>query len=393
MWQTALDQAIAVAARDPHNRIELRNGQPPESHYYRSHDYVATEFLMCRKREAAATGCYYDSPSWMTSGFASHDRYLGFRTVRHQASCSLSSHNPSRSALYRDAIQAAVLGLVVNVTLGIVKLAGGIVGGSFALISDAVNSIGDSLTSAVVIFALVFAQRPADREHPYGHTRAEAIAATNVALLILLTALIVGWEAIRRIPLQHNLPPVWTLWIAGANVLIKEALYRYKVQVGRRTGSTAVIANAWDHRSDALCSFAVLLGLGVVRWAGPAYMWADEAAALVVVSLILYGGSKLFYRSASELMDLQASDEFVQQVQTTAEAVNGVKNVETLWVRKSGLEFFADIHIEVDARLTVAEGHRIGHRVKDRLLEQFPRMRDVLVHLEPYPHTHEGGDD
>jgi cation diffusion facilitator family transporter len=282
-----------------------------------------------------------------------------------------------------------VLGFVVNITLGIVKLVGGIVGGSFALISDAVNSLGDSLSSVVVIFALVFAQRPADREHPYGHTRAEAIAASNIALLIILSALFVGWEAVRRLPLQHDLPPIWTLWIAGANILIKEALYRYKVQVGQRTGSTAVIANAWDHRSDALCAFAVLIGLGVVRWAGPDYTWADEVAALVVVCLILFGGSKLFHRSASELMDLQASDELVQQIRTTAEDVSGVKNVETLWVRKSGLEFFADIHIEVDATLTVDEGHRIGHRVKDRLLGQFPRLRDVLVHLEPYPHTHE----
>ena len=314
---------------------------------------------------------------------------LGFSYLWSKASASVSSHNSSRSALYREAIRAAVLGLVVNITLGIVKLVGGILGGSFALISDAVNSIGDSLTSVVVVFALVVAQRPADREHPYGHTRAEAIAASNVALLIILSALLVGWEAVRRIPIPHDLPPVWTLWIAGANVLIKEGLYRYKVRVGQRTGSTAVIANAWDHRSDALCSFAVLIGLGIVRWAGPDYIWADEAAALVVVCLILWSGTKLFRRSTSELMDLQASDEFVQQIQTAAEGVSGVRNVETLWVRKSGLEYFADIHIEVDAKLTVDEGHRIGHQVKDRLLEEFPTLRDVLVHLEPYPHTHE----
>ncbi|HJN07868.1 MAG TPA: cation diffusion facilitator family transporter [Pirellulaceae bacterium] len=300
----------------------------------------------------------------------------------------MSSHNSARSALYREAIRAAALGLVVNIALGIVKLVGGILGGSFALISDAVNSIGDSLTSVVVVFALVFAQRPADREHPYGHTRAEAIAASNVALLIILSALFVGWEAVRRIPIQHDLPPAWTLWIAGANVLIKGSLYRYKVQIGQRTGSTAVIAIAWDHRSDALCSLAVLIGLGVVRWAGPDYIWIDEVSALVVVCLILWSGAMVFRRGASELMDLQASDEFVIQIQTAAVGVSGVKNVETLWVRKSGLEFFADIHIEVDARLTVDEGHRIGHHVKDRLLEQFPTLRDVLVHLEPYPHTH-----
>ena len=296
--------------------------------------------------------------------------------------------NSTRSSLYQEAIRASALGLIVNVTLGIVKLVGGILGGSFVLISDAVNSIGDSLSSAVVVFALIFAQRPADKEHPYGHTRAEAVAATNVALLIILSALFVGWEAVRRILLQHDVPPVWTLWIAAANVLIKECLYRYKTRVGRRTGSTAVLANAWDHRSDAMCSFAVLVGLGVVRWAGPGFLWADEAAALIVVCFILWSGIKLFRHSASELMDVQASDEFVKVIQTAAECVSGVRNVETLWVRKSGLEYFADIHVEVDGQLTVEEGHRIGHCVKDQLLEQFPKLRDVLVHLEPYPHTH-----
>ena len=291
--------------------------------------------------------------------------------------------------MYRTAIRAAVLGLAVNLVLGILKLIGGIVGGSFALISDAVNSLGDSLSSIVVIFALIFAQRPADREHPYGHSRSEAIAASNVALIIILSALYVGWEAVRRLPIQHGLPPLWTLWIAGANVLIKETLYRYKVRVGQRTGSTAVIANAWDHRSDALCSFAVLIGLSVVRWAGPDYYWADELSALVVVGLILWSGAKLFRLSASELMDLQASDALVQRIRAATEGVAGVENVEKLLVRKSGLEHFVDIHIQVDAQLTVDEGHRIGHQAKDALLKRFPTLRDVLVHLEPYPHPHE----
>ena len=296
--------------------------------------------------------------------------------------------NSSRSALYREAIRAASLGLIANVALGVMKLTGGILGDSFALISDAVNSMGDSLSSVVVICALVFAQRPADKDHPYGHTRAEAIAASNVALFIVFTALYVGWQAIARMPQQHEIPPVWTLWIASITVLIKESLYRYKVRVGRRTGSMAVIANAWDHRSDAMCSFAVLIGLATVRWAGPNYNWADEVSALIVVCLILWSAGKLFIASASELMDLQADEGFVGRIRIEAESVPDVRAVETLWVRKSGLEYFADIHIEVDARLTVAEGHLIGHRVKDRLLDQFPNVRDVLVHLEPDPHTH-----
>jgi cation diffusion facilitator family transporter len=293
-------------------------------------------------------------------------------------------------SLYRDATQAALLGLVVNLALGLVKLVGGIVGKSFALISDAVNSLGDVFASLVVLFGLRVAQRPADPEHPYGHTKAESIAGSNVALLIVISALIVGWQAIQRINISHDIPPIWTLWIAGANILIKESLYRYKVRVAKRTGSSSILANAWDHRSDALCSFAVLIGLGIVRWGGPDWIGADEVAALVVVTAIVWSGVQLFRKSSSELMDLQADDELVQQIKTAAENVPDVKAVEKLWVRKSGLEYFADIHIEVDQSLTVAEGHRIGHQVKDRLIADFPTLRDVLVHLEPFPHKHDG---
>lgn len=281
-----------------------------------------------------------------------------------------------------------MLGLVVNLALGIVKLVGGLVGSSFALVSDAVNSLGDALTSVVVTGALWYAQRPADEEHPYGHTRAEAVAASNIALVIIISALFVGWQALARITGEHDLPPVWTLWIAGANVVIKEGLYRYKRRVGRQTGSAAIVANAWDHRSDALCSLAVFVGLSVVRWAGPGYMWADEAAALFVVVAILISGIKLFRTSTSELLDPQADAKLVQQIRSTAEETPGVRQVEKLWVRKTGMEYLADIHIQVDAQLTVDEGHRIGHQVKDRLVEKFASLRDVLVHLEPCPHTH-----
>ncbi len=282
------------------------------------------------------------------------------------------------------------MGLGVNLVLGAVKLVGGVLGGSFALISDAINSLGDSLSSVVVLLALWYAQRPADDEHPYGHTRAEAVAASNVALLIVISALIVGWQAIARWSVEHALPPLWTLWIAAANVVIKEGLYRYKRRVGDRIGSAAILANAWDHRSDALCSLAVLVGLSIVRWAGPAYMWADEAAALFVVAAILWSGAKLFRASTSELLDPQADAELVRQIREKAGGVPGVQEVEKLWVRKTGLEYLADIHIQVDAELPVEEGHRIGHLVKDRLVEDFAGVRDVLVHLEPFPHTHNG---
>jgi cation diffusion facilitator family transporter len=291
--------------------------------------------------------------------------------------------NIAARSLYRDASRAAWIGLAINFVLGIAKLIGGVLGSSFALISDAVNSLGDTFTSLVVVFAPRYAQRPADKEHPYGHTRAEAIAASNLALLIVLSALYVGWEAITRIHLRHAAPPIWTLWLAATNVLIKETLYQYKLRIGRRTGSAAIVANAWDHRSDALCSLAVLAGLSVVRWGGPDYVWADEVAALFVVAAIVYSGVKLFRGSVSELLDPQADADLLSRIRDVAVKVPGVHAVEKLWVRKSGLEYLADIHLEVNGQLTVEEGHRIGHAVKDRLQQEFDSLRHVLVHIEP----------
>ncbi|HEV7280984.1 MAG TPA: cation diffusion facilitator family transporter [Pirellulaceae bacterium] len=294
---------------------------------------------------------------------------------------------------YREATFAAAIGLIANLLLGIVKLVAGIVGSSFALISDAVNSLGDTLASVVAIVALRYAQTPPDEEHPYGHTRVEAVAASNIAVIIIGSALLIAWEAIARFGARHDVPPVWTLAVAGGNVVLKEALYRYKVYVGRRTGSAAIVANAWDHRSDAFCSLAVLVGLIVVRWGGDAWIWADEAAALVVVVGILWSASRVFLSSVHELLDPQAEPGFVDRVRRSAAAVPGVRAVEKLYVRKTGLEYLADIHVQVDAKLTVAEGHTIGHHVKDRLVAEFDVLRDVLVHLEPYPHRHTADAD
>jgi cation diffusion facilitator family transporter len=294
------------------------------------------------------------------------------------------NRSAARHALYRSASRAALIGIVMNLALGAVKLCCGLFGESFALLSDAVNSLGDVFASAVVLFAFRVAQQPADEEHPYGHTRAEAIAGSNVALLVAVFAVMVGWEAVRRFAVEHPLPPSWTLWIAGANVVIKDALYQYKVWMGQRTGSTAFLANAWDHRSDALCALAVLVGLAIVRIRGPRLSWADEAAALVVVFAILWSAGLLFYKSAGELLDMQADPAVVRSIRESAATIPGVRGVEKLWVRRSGLEFLADIHIEVDRELTVDEGHRISHVVKDQLLHDFPNLRDVLVHLEPY---------
>ena len=286
--------------------------------------------------------------------------------------------------LYAAASRAAWVGLLVNLALAAVKLVAGVFGHSIAMVADAANSIGDAFTSGVIIYALRYAQRPPDREHPYGHTRAEAVAGTNVAVLIAVSALFIAVEAVRHLADSHTvLPPVWTLWIAGANVVIKEAMYRYKRHVGKRTNSMVMLAGAWDHRLDAFCSAAVLVGLAMVRYGGEGMVWADEVAALVVVGAILIAAWKLFRRGASQLLDEQYDDEMVLAMRQTAEQVEGVQRVEKLRARRSGIEVFVDIHIEVEPTLTVAEGHTLAHEVQRRLIGDYKPVRDVLVHVEP----------
>ena len=296
----------------------------------------------------------------------------------------MSPTHPKNVKVYREATRAAVLGLATNLVLGALKLIAGLVAQSMALLADAINSLGDVFTSVVVICGLWFAQRPPNPRHPYGHMRAESIATVMVAFTIGASALGMAWETFQRHDAQPEPPPAWVLWIAAANIAIKATLYVYKRGAGKRTGSSALMANAWDHRNDALSSLAVLVGLAATKWGGRRLSGADEIAAALVIAMIIWSAIKLFLRGARELMDMQADDELVENIRREAASVPDVQAVEKLLVRKSGLEYFADIHIEVDPSLTVAQGHGIGHRVKNRLLESFPALRDVLVHLEPY---------
>jgi cation diffusion facilitator family transporter len=292
----------------------------------------------------------------------------------------VTMHQKSMDDLYRQSRRAACWGIAISCGLGGVKLAGGVFGNSVALVSDAVHSLGDALTSAGVFLALVWSQQPADREHPYGHTRAEAVAGSNVALVLILSALGIGWEALVTWNTASPPPEIYTLIIAAVSVFFMEGMYWYKKHIARQTGSRAMLATAWDHRLDALGSLTVLGGLALARVGWHA---ADHLAALAVALIIFWTGIHLFWTSLQELMDRQAEPVILEEVRREALAVPGVLGVEKLLVRKTGLEYLADIHVEVDSEMTVREGHAIGHAVKDRLLQRIVTLKDVLVHIEP----------
>jgi cation diffusion facilitator family transporter len=285
---------------------------------------------------------------------------------------------------YREGRKAAAWGIGFTLALGLVKCLGGLFGNSLALLSDAVHSLVDAAVAGALLGALVVAERPADREHPYGHGRAEAVAGAGVALLLLLLALGIVWEAFARAPERHPAPARYTIAIAAGCALCQELMYRYTHRVSRRTGSVALKATAWDYRLDALGSLAVLAGVSLGRWGGPSWAWADHAAAALVAATVFWIGGGLLRENVDALMDRQADPALLAEVRREASAVPGVRAVEKLRVRKVGLEYLVDIHIEVDSSKTVTEGHAIAHAVKDRVVGRLGVVRDVLVHVEPY---------
>jgi cation diffusion facilitator family transporter len=287
--------------------------------------------------------------------------------------------------LYSQSRRVALCGVIVALALGAAKLVGGLLGHSVALVSDAVHSLGDALASAAVWGALLWAQRPADREHPYGHMRAEAVAGSNVALLLFLSGLWVGWEALSTLYMAAPAPAAFTMAIAGASIVLNEAMFRYSDHVARTTGSRAVLAASWDQRLDAFSSLAVLVGLALAHWGGPAFHAADHFAALAVAAVILWAGAALFWGSLQELMDRQAEPAMLEAIRRAAQSVSDVAGVEKLLVRKAGLEYLVDIHVEVNPEISVRQGHAISHAVKDCLTQQFVTVKDVLVHIEPAP--------
>ncbi|MCO8125525.1 cation diffusion facilitator family transporter [Stieleria sp. TO1_6] len=289
-----------------------------------------------------------------------------------------------RDRVYVDAKRAAIWGLSVNVVLVVAKLAGGMLLRSSALVADAVNSIGDVTSSVTVRVALHVAEREEDEDHPYGHTKAESIAGFAVSLLVMFGAGVLAFETIKQFA-QPKLIPHWSAGlIAAVCCVVKETVYRYTSQVANRLNSAALRATALDHRSDAIASAAIALSLFAAPYLGELGPYVDPIAAVCVCALLILTSAKMFLSIAAELMDQQADPETIQRVRDIAGEVDQVKEIEKLRVRKSGLEYFIEIHVQVDGQLTVDQGHRIGHEVKDRLLAKMPRVRDVHLHVEPW---------
>ena len=282
-------------------------------------------------------------------------------------------------------IRSTLVGMGLNVLLATGKFVAGILGSSYALIADGIESLTDLGSSAVVLAGLYIARRPPDENHPYGHGKAEPLAAVFVALGLFGAAVAIAVESIHEIKTPHSLPRPWTLLVLAVVVLVKELLFRYVFRIGGEVGSTAVKTDAWHHRSDAITSGLAFVGISVALAGGQGWASADDWAALLASGVIAYNAYLLLRPAVGELSDVAPDGSLLDETREAALAVQGVIAVEKGYVRKLGFDYYIDLHVIVNGDISVREGHRIAHEVKNAIRERFPRVADVLIHIEPTP--------
>ncbi|MDF1503729.1 cation diffusion facilitator family transporter [Roseisolibacter sp. H3M3-2] len=293
------------------------------------------------------------------------------------------------SPAHRAAIRAAQLGLVVNALLAAVKLAAGLLGHTYALVADAVESTADIVASLVVWGGLHIAAQPADDDHPYGHGKAESLAAAVVSLMLVAAAAGIAVEAVREIRTPHRPPAAWTLLVLVGVVAVKGVLSRRVGALGDSLDSTAVSADAGHHLSDAITSAAAFVGIAAALIGSrlspnPAWAAADDWAALFAAGVIAYNGVQLLRPALHDLMDRMPGEEVTAPVERAARGVAGVLDVEKLVVRRAGTALHVDIHVQADPRTPLDAAHVISGMVKGAIRAAVPRVHGVLVHMEPY---------
>jgi len=289
-------------------------------------------------------------------------------------------------------MRAAQTGLLVNIVLVIVKLLAGIAGHSYALVADAIESFTDIFSSLIVWGGLRLTTKPADEDYPYGYGRAEALAAAAVSLMLLGAALGIAVAALGEIMTPHYTPAPFTLAILAIVIPVKEILFRRLLRVGSETGSMAVQADAWHHRSDAMTSAAALIGIAIALEGGPGWESADDWAALFASFIIALNGLRLLRPAIHDLMDRMPDRPLIEKIAATAAAVDGVRAIEKLRVRRVGTEYFADLHVQADETLPLQEAHILSGMVKGAIRAAVPEVVGVLIHMEPYERkTRAGG--
>lgn len=283
----------------------------------------------------------------------------------------------------QSGVKSTLIGAAVNTLLALIKGLAGFLGNSYALIADAIESLCDIFTSLVVLAGLKMAGRPADTNHPYGHGKYEPLAGVIVAMILFAAAIFIAIASVNEIITPHHAPEPFTLWVLLAVIAIKEILFRRVFVVGDEIQSTAVKADAWHHRSDAMTSMAAFVGISIALIGGPGYESADDFAALIAAGIILINALFLLKPALFELLDTAPNPEIHRRIRDIAQGVPGVYGTHKCHVRKLGFDYFVDLDVLCDPEATIRTGHNIAHDVGEAIHAALPEITRVLVHVEP----------
>lgn len=282
------------------------------------------------------------------------------------------------------AIKATYFSIIGNTGLAIIKGLAGFFGNSYALIADAIESTTDIFASFLVLFGIKYSNKPADKNHPYGHGRAEPLITFLVVGFLITSATIIAYESILNIQTPHDLPKSWTLFVLGGIIIWKEYSFRLVMKRSVETNSSSLKADAWHHRSDAITSIAAFVGISIALVLGKGYESADDWAALFASVFILYNSYLIFRPALGEIMDEHLNDDLIEEIRKVASKVEGIIDTEKCFIRKAGMKYHVDLHAIVDGHISVKEGHDLAHKLKDTLQEEIPELGHVLIHVEPH---------
>ena len=280
-------------------------------------------------------------------------------------------------------IITTLTGIVINIVLAAIKGVVGYIGNSYVLIADAIESLSDVVSSLIVLGGLRIAAKPRDENHPYGHGKAEPIAAMVVSVSLLGAAVTIVVQSVYEIIIPHHAPEPFTLLVLVVVIAVKESLFRFVFSVGTAIESTVVKTDAWHHRSDAITSATAFLGISIALIGGKGFESADDYAALVASVIIAFNAYRMFRPALDEVMDVAPPPQIEERIRSIASGVPGVLGLDKCLVRKMGFEYYVDLHVIVDGNASVKAGHLISHNVKDTIMHTEPRVGDVLIHIEP----------
>lgn len=284
------------------------------------------------------------------------------------------------------AIKATYFSIIGNTSLALIKGLAGFFGNSYALIADAIESTTDIFASFLVLFGIKYSNKPADKNHPYGHGRAEPLITFLVVGFLITSATIIAYESVINIQTPHELPKSWTLFVLGAIIIWKEYSFRLVMKRSIETSSSSLKADAWHHRSDAITSIAAFIGISMALILGKGYESADDWAALFASGFILYNSYLIFRPALGEIMDEHLNDDLIEEIRKVSYQVEGIIDTEKCFIRKAGMKYHVDLHAIVDANISVKEGHDLAHKLKDTLRTEIPELGHVLIHVEPHYH-------